>query len=1007
MLSISVCLSAIVALADDVTVVSRQTQWTFDSYEGQTTKVCNYDGSGLFLHSSQTDLEYKDFCLDAVHVASTEGTFAGTTVAWAATSVLVAQKGAGSSFLSLGNVDAASEDGAETTLAFNAGAPGTLYVVYGATSEDDGYFYIRHRQDGATTFTTIYEQEMQGTRYTGPLASPRRKTASGYLFTEVEAAVAITEAGTVYMGGSLPYCIYAVLFVPETALTIDFSKIYEDDSSYELTFGEESTKVYYYKRTDDTTGQDANGNFYPITSDPVNSMISWREKNVQIGSSGLKPTKGDRPFAIHGLRSGDVVRMDFSGEIYYARHSTRGSSLDGMNPGEYLVSLQAYTVSQQDIENDYVVFYPSQSTTISRLSINQEMEPRVDPVVEVAPPVVTLVDDSRKDRKIYQVLFGRDQKLFYMRPGQDTEPRSQSFKDEFITNPLTITVNNNGVFVCWTQQTVGGKQYESDHVNTEVNTIAKRPTAALSKVENSVGVYEITFSEGTTLHYKLGDGEEQTVGTGSTITVNIETTCALVAYSKNDYVVSDTLKTTLPAPTPAPSREGYFDFDEITADMTADVAVTLDNNQSVAVGEETLYKPSALTAATFSDKFAFGTLTKSSQVRIRTSRQLLFATGENLRMAVLNMRAGDVFAVGFTGTILMDDPGMLTALNTGGAGAGTTADADQLQSDVTYVVERDGDIVLTLVLTEQTVSITKVYAAPPMEASEPVTYDFATAKEDGAELQYGRVATVYYNDKTSAQRFNILTNDDDNIPIAGRISVEGSSGTLEAFGLKVGGKRIAIHNLAKGDRIQLRHFNGEVTYEGYESRGNTVSVDGVRLAPSDVLQSGTVIVVDEVDYVNNYVVLKLNSKVNIASIMINDEEVDKVLMPTITDKGKGVVVIGAGKCLSGREVTTSYTTDGSTPSATNGTIGAYDSIEIELLWGGNVTIKAVSFTADGSYSKVATLQVYVEDRVNSIDSCRKDQDSTSPKVYNLQGQQVSDVLRGHIYIVGGRKVIIK
>ena len=1367
-LAITICLATIGAWAADVVSVDKQTLWTFGDYAGQSTSVYNYSGSGVFLHSSQTASSYQDFSVDTDHVFYTGGTFSGTDVAWSATSVLATAKGVDNSLLSLGMVDAASPEGPSTSLAFNFAGGGTLHVVYGSASEHDGTFYIRQRNSEEATFTTVYEKSMEGTGYTGPLAMPKHQTTSSYSFTMAEAVISFDEACTVYLGGSQPYCIYAILFEPTTAVTFDFPQIYKNNTGYELTFGEEQLKLYYYKRTDDTSGQDSNGNFYTITSDPVNNLISWRETNVQIGADGLKPTKGDRPFAIHGLKANDVIRIEFSGEIYYARHSSRGSSLKGMTSGTFITSGSDYTVSERDLTYDYVIFYPTQATTISKISINQELpvddetatvfyispdgndanrgtlksspfrtlkkaQERVpeDGIIHILPgtyqvtaaeymdqtssaawnivfnlnknnvqylgetddegkrpvfdfstlepvdnkritgfyltaqniaiknietvgikvaktesntqsenfrlngavnctlyniaahhgqgvgfyvtgnskgnliencdayenidvtnrynsstgryagenndgfgchvnadctgnrfircrawynaddgfdfikcysvavveeciaymngwatypdgilkrsgngngikaggygkgaitlpddgapmhvvrnsiaaknaaggfyanhhlgglqfesnrayqngtdfrmtnrslesastaignsddesedssdamnqpgyghiltsnlsygnviekviadidvskctvagnsfkysdgqwsnanhtdsdfasvdvtvltkerdadgnlsddvfnflklnetaetvetPVVkistqtpaqvtysvtypadaelhyilpdsseetvttdgtvdgsyktitievtvagemklyaqkgnsvssivsievtmpepisienakvTLIDDSRKDRKVYQVLFGMNQKLYYMRPGQDTEPRSQSFKTDFITNPMTITVNNNGPFVYWTQETIDGYTYESEHATIMVTSIAKRPTATLSSVQEGYSEYEIAFTDGTTLYYKIGDGEEKSVSEGNTTIIEVAKSGQLIAYCKNDYVESDILTTTVYAPTPAPLTEGYLDFAEITADQEVDVPVTLDMTAPQSVEGATLYMPSELTAATFEGRYAFGEFTRSNQIRIRTNRQLYFSTAQDLKMGIMNIQAGDIVYVEYTGTILMDDPTALTPIT-------ETADEvaeNVLRSGVPYLVGRDGNLLLTLSTAETVVGITKMYAGAPI-----------------------------------------------------------------------------------------------------------------------------------------------------------------VLKPTITDRGKNIIRITAGKSLTGEAVTTCYTVDGSEPTMTNGTSGPYDSFDVELLSGGFVTVKAVSYTDDGNCSDVASLLVLIEDKVHGPSFTYEDLVGNSElvrevRVYNVQGHRVNNVYQGKLYIVEGKKVV--
>ena len=136
-----------------------------------------------------------------------------------------------------------------------------------------------------------------------------------------------------------------------------------------------------------------------------------------------------------------------------------------------------------------------------------------------------------------------------------------------------------------------------------------------------------------------------------------------------------------------------------------------------------------------------------------------------------------------------------------------------------------------------------------------------------------------------------------------------------------------------------------------------------------------------------------------------------VLKPTITDRGKNVVRITAGKSLTGEAVTTCYTIDGSTPSPANGTSGPYDSFDVELLSGGYVTFKAVSYTADGTCSDVASLLVLIEDRVHGESFTYDDlvdengNSARAMEVYNVQGQRVSSIRRGKLYILDGKKVM--
>ena len=212
--------------ADDI--ISSQTLWTFDDYTGQTSQVYNYHG--IYLHSAKTSSPFDDINTDDQHAAVTSGTFEGTSIPWSASKVLTCQN---SAFLTI-----------------NYDVPGNLYVVYGATSMTDGQFYIRLNET-----TSLYEEEMNGLDYTGPLGTRENNTRTAeYKFSKAEAAVKLSGSGIVKIGGTQPYCIYAILFVPEFAATYDFL------TAFDLNISNTKQTVYFRK----TDGSDGNGNFYAI-----------------------------------------------------------------------------------------------------------------------------------------------------------------------------------------------------------------------------------------------------------------------------------------------------------------------------------------------------------------------------------------------------------------------------------------------------------------------------------------------------------------------------------------------------------------------------------------------------------------------------------------------------------------------------------------------------------------------------------------------------------------------
>ena len=243
------------------------------------------------------------------------------------------------------------------------------------------------------------------------------------------------------------------------------------------------------------------------------------------------------------------------------------------------------------------------------------------------------------------------------------------------------------------------------------------------------------------------------------------------------------------------------------------------------------------------------------------------------------------------------------------------------------------------------------------------------------------------------------------MPIDGKVSTESGSGEITIDGIKASNRHIAIHNLAVGDEILVRFYGGALTYDGHESKGNRVKVNGKTLAAQDTLTSGDVIVVEKVDYLNNYVVLKLDSKCSISGIFINREEIEKVWAPTIVESGKNTVLITAGRSSMDYQVTTYYTTDGTDPSDRNGIGGPYESYDVELLDGSLVPVKAISYSSSGKVSKIATYNIFADTRTEIVGV---PVETSKPQViYDLQGRKVETPLEGRIYIIEGKKVLYR
>ena len=573
-------------------------------------------------------------------------------------------------------------------------------------------------------------------------------------------------------------------------------------------------------------------------------------------------------------------------------------------------------------------------------------------------------------------------------------------KQKYENNYVVVTPSGTG----------SGKVFISSiYINHAAPTVANTPKCELTNVnlDKMESTYRFTFDEGAMLFY-MNTADNETLAGSNTGTFDITVTesAKLKAWEVNGTLTSDTLSVTVYAPTPAPSTTGNFDFTEASEDLPADIEVTLDASKSVTVGGETLYKPSLLTAATFGDKFAFTETGSSNKIRIRTNHQLVFAKGTDMSMGLLNLKKGDIISFDYTGTITFANPSQVSVESSVVAARGMTrAVSSDLTSGTAYIVQADGDVLLKLDLSENSANISKMYIAAAPTASAAKALDFATAAEEYEDMETGNSTSVWFNGKTSAQTFKRLINDSDELPIDGKVSTESGSGEITIDGIKASNRHIAIHNLAVGDEILVRFYGGALTYDGHESKGNRVKVNGKTLAAQDTLTSGDVIVVEKVDYLNNYVVLKLDSKCSISGIFINREEIEKVWAPTIVESGKNTVLITAGRSSMDYQVTTYYTTDGTDPSDRNGIGGPYESYDVELLDGSLVPVKAISYSSSGKVSKIATYNIFADTRTEIVGV---PVETSKPQViYDLQGRKVETPLEGRIYIIEGKKVLYR
>lgn len=293
---------------------------------------------------------------------------------------------------------------------------------------------------------------------------------------------------------------------PTTPVTFDFMGAYEANNSIDLGISEEQTAITYRRNTE-TTDRTVNVKALTVnTTDlPVDGRIAWQEGSVTINNKGLN-APASRVFIIKNLKQGDIISMEYDGMLYYAKGEI-GNALKDMTTGEALKSLKQYEVSSVDEANNYLAFWPTAATTISQISINQELACKV-----VSKPSISSTYTVNEDSYTYTIGYMEGATLHYTLPGGE---------EQTATGGTSIDVD---------VAKIGELTAYAKYGEMTSETLTARVYAPTPKIE-SEGVYDFSLISSSMLKdYVLG-----TIGYGEDVTVGNFT------LHKPDDVVSKTL----------------------------------------------------------------------------------------------------------------------------------------------------------------------------------------------------------------------------------------------------------------------------------------------------------------------------------------------------------------------------------------------------------------------------------------------------------------------------------
>ena len=370
-------------------------------------------------------------------------------------------------------------------------------ATFAKDADDDNKLIITAGTTDVETATTYYT--LDGTE---PTTSSTAITSSPLTLALTQNTTLITL--TVGSTGKTARGYYQFTYTdttPTAAKTFDFFNIYKNDPTFDLQMEDATKRTAYFAKKDGESMVDNSGNFYAIKASPIDSIIAWREAHVELTANGLKPTNADRPFVIRDLKKNDVIRIEFDGDIYYAKHSTRGNALKDMEPGDAITTRTAYKVASVDDTYNYVVFYPTKATTISQISINEELTPHVLPTV----PSVAF-SKVEEGKSVYTITYQDGETLHY-------QLGSDSQVDVTTASPYSLKIDKSATLSAWTSTDDG----ESGKLSYGVYA----PTDSVY----ADGVYDFTKVAGTTPVEIVTAG--QTVGGQTVYAPNVITAATL------------------------------------------------------------------------------------------------------------------------------------------------------------------------------------------------------------------------------------------------------------------------------------------------------------------------------------------------------------------------------------------------------------------------------------------------------------------------------------------------
>lgn len=553
------------------------------------------------------------------------------------------------------------------------------------------------------------EVESGATFYNGTVLDITATANDGYELdaltingTAIDAAD-ITEnpAGTYTYSLSMPAeaTTVAVTFKAE-AIVKSESVVYDFAAAEEITSANtsgHSRNLTYVDQNSET--QNNKGFRYQMENENHLRLLTYSSTGKFTQGTGVWLDGSNRPFAIEGLKKGDVIRIIHNGTVKNATLTDNGTTITDIEGNEFsdvIASGKEIKVSAASSTNDYAVFMAASSgLVISQIAINKGLKPRV----------VYDSYDEGTSTFTYNVSFYEGEVLHYK--VDDGDETTVEYTTE---NNGTVSVAvGTGNLICWTTY----DEVASDEVTTKV-ALPQVPVAEKTTDGTTSQVYTITFNEGETLHYTISyQSAEQTVEYTVENQGKVEVTVV-----GNGYIEFWTTIGSLTSEKGQQVIEGIHIEDDAntgkdddaynfktwssnvttTGDNTNYYSLSLDKSEAVAnVGEKDLYLLTNLydnnVMMDLHGAFALSDEGVNSNERtiinIRKSYGLHTESSKTAYLSILNLKAGDNIKM----VLNNDNDVSLLSTNAHLKGTGITPAADGSTvwgKENTWVMDADG-----------------------------------------------------------------------------------------------------------------------------------------------------------------------------------------------------------------------------------------------------------------------------------------------------------------------------